>query len=166
MKRLFCLMSIFVLIIFSGCNTNRNTNYVNPDKASKETIKQIVDHLSNDDTEGLKGMFCEKIKISDSLDDELNQAMEFFEGKIDSYDDLTTPNREKIEDGRQVEVRISPSINVTTTTGQTYEIRLNSCLVNVEDEEKVGISEIHMKRSDGKEINIGNYYIVNPISSD
>jgi len=159
-------MSIFVLIIFSGCNTNRNTNYVNPDKASKETIKQIVDHLSNDDTEGLKGMFCEKIKISDSLDDELNQAMEFFEGKIDSYDDLTTPNREKIEDGRQVEVRISPSINVTTTTGQTYEIRLNSCLVNVEDEEKVGISEIHMKRSDGKEINIGNYYIVNPISSD
>ena len=92
--------------------------------------------------------------------------MEFFEGKIDSYDDLTTPNIEKVEGGRQVEVRISPSINVTTTNGQTYEIRLNSCLVNVEDEEKVGISEIHMKRSDGKEINIGNYYIVNPRTSD
>lgn len=161
MKKICYVILATFLLMFSGCRINR----INPDKASKETMNQVLNYLNNDDAEGLKGMFCEKIKVRDSLDDEINQAMEFFDGKIDSYDDLTTPNTEVIEKGRQVEVEISPSINVTTTTGQTYDIIIYMFLVNVEDEEKVGISEINIKCSDGKEITIGNYYIVNPITS-
>ena len=142
--------------------------HVNPDKVSKEQFEQVLDYLSNDDTKGLKEMFCEKIKSSNKidLDKQLDETMEFFDGKVESYDDFTKPNIEKIEGGAQKEVSIMPSATVKTDTGKSYKVRFNAYIVYKEDKEKVGISDIHITTSDEKGLTVGDYYIVNPETSD
>ena len=155
-------MLIFCLVAFSSC-----TN-VNPDKASKEQFEQVLDYLNDDDTEGLKDMFCEKIKSSSEidLDKQLDEVMEFFDGKVVLYDDFTKPNIEKTEFGGPKEISIMPSATVKTDTGKSYEINFHAHIVYKEDEEKVGISEIVIQTDDKEKIIVGDYYIVNPETSE
>ena len=160
MNKIIYIILATILMTFSGCNME----HVNPDKVSKEHMKQVLDYLSNDDTEGLKDMFCEEIKSSDKidLDEQLDEAMKFFDGKVESYDDFTRPNIEKVEGGGQKEVSIMPSATVKTDTGKSYKVRFNAYIVYKEDKEKVGISDIHITTSDEKGLTVGDYDIVNP----
>ena len=160
MNKIIYIILATILMTFSGCNME----HVNPDKVSKEHMKQVLDYLSNDDTEGLKDMFCEEIKSSDKidLDEQLDEAMKFFDGKVESYDDFTRPNIEKVEGGGQKEVSISPSAIVKTDTGKKYKLNFHAYIVYKEDKKKVGISEIIIETDDEETIIVGDYYIVNP----
>lgn len=58
-----------------------------PDEISKETLSQIISCFENGDNSELKKMMSDYIINNDSqLDNEIEEAFDFIDGKIVSYD--------------------------------------------------------------------------------
>lgn len=152
------LYGFFMLttIMLCGCN-------MNPTIAAKKECKNILEFLSNDDTEGLGNMFCNIIVNTYDFDEQVQGAVDFFEGKVVSYDITSTSYMESVRGGKQVDVHTSPYIeNIETDTGEIYTISFYSYLICVKDRNREGISELLIKNSDGETYVLGDYDKVNP----
>ena len=109
-------------------------------------------------------MFCPIIKDNiPELDEQIETAMEFYNGEMISYGSITGGEGETYDEGELVKKRISPRFhNVKTTTGDTYEILFFSWIANNSASNRMGISEIVITNDNGEECVIGDYYLVNP----
>lgn len=86
----------------------------------KSQCEQILDCLGNDDSDGLKDLFCETISSESDFDNQLSEAMDFFDGNIVSYDIQSTGANERLVDGKQSEIHVSPHIcDVITDANKT-----------------------------------------------
>lgn len=159
MKKVFCiLLSAFLLSLY-GCTSN----FVNADSEAKEQCEDLIEYFSNNDTDGIKAMFCTAVAESNNFDNDLLEAVEFFEGEVSSYDIKAIGSDEKTEHGKQVVVHVSPKIwDIKTSAEKSYKLSFYSYIVNSEHEEYVGISEILIENNDGKSFKLGNYSLANP----
>jgi hypothetical protein len=74
------------------------------------------------------------VSSESDFDNQLSEALEFFDGSVISYDIRSTGANERIVDGKQSEIHISPHIcDIKTDKDKTYSIRYYSYLINVED---------------------------------
>ena len=154
---IFFFVLLFILLIVS-CDDNSND-------VSKEKSNELLSYLENNNAEGIKSMFCEIIRSTGQLDEQIEVALEFFEGEIISYDDLirTTNRSQSRERGIITLLSIRPYIkNVETTTDKVYEIWFNADIINVDNESRVGISELRIKDANNNECVIGDFYLVYP----
>ena len=146
------------MLTLCGC-----TSHVDADSQAKRQCSQIMELFSNNYTDGIKAMFCTAVSGSDGFEDDLREAVEFFEGEVSSYDIKAIGSDEKSEKGRQVYVHISPKIrDIKTNSGKTYKLSYYSYLVDSEHEEFVGISEIVIENDDGSSFTLGDYQLVDP----
>ncbi|MDD3137762.1 MAG: DUF5104 domain-containing protein [Lachnospiraceae bacterium] len=142
------------MILFNGCGGPIMYNYAGAEG------KKLMGYLSDGDAESFKAMFCEKTQSTDNFDEQIQMAMDFFDGKIISWDDmiLSGGEEESTRKGKTVIRYISPQINdIKTDTGKTYEILFYGYLVNAEHEDYVGISELHITADDGSECVVGEF---------
>lgn len=68
--------------IFSGC---ANWELVNSEKIAKQNCEDILKYLDNSDKEELKNMFCNKVLSTEDLDKQIEDAIDFFQGKTSSW---------------------------------------------------------------------------------
>lgn len=158
-KKMICAVAALVVVLsaLTGCFGD---NFIDSGYEGQQKSKELLQYLSDNDAEGLKGMFCNTTKSSPDLDDQIQEAMEFFEGKIESHDSLVgiSGGGQSIDDGKTTKLDICPHItNIKTDAGKTYEILFYSYLVRVDDENRVGISEIDITSSDGEKCVVGKY---------
>ncbi len=158
MKKLLFFLSLICCLMSSGCGTKIEDSdyYANGIK--------IIEYLDTNNTQGLKDMFCPIIKDNiPELDEQIETAMEFYNGEMISYGSITGGEGETYDEGELVKKRISPRFhNVKTTTGDTYEILFYSWIANNSASNRMGISEIVITNENGEECVIGDYYLVNP----
>lgn len=160
MKKVVKRISIIFLFasmtfIFTGCFKG---SFINSDKIAKQQCEAVLEYLDNDDVEGLKSMFCNKTVSSLDLDEQIQDAMNVFEGKTISYQALTSIGGRSYENGQITRLDITPSIiNIVTDTDKEYEITFYSYLICVDDRDKEGISKISIKFENGQECIIGEY---------
>lgn len=131
MKKLILFLTLSSVLLFcSGCESER----IDINSETKNQCEQILDYLSSNDSEGLKDLFCETVSSESDFDNQLSEALEFFDGSVVSYDIRSTEANERIVDGKQSEIHISPHIcDIKTDKDKTYSIRYYSYLINVED---------------------------------
>ena len=159
MKMIKKRFTIFVLIIvaftIAGCSIK---GFISPDIEGEKKSKELLQYLSDDDAKGLKSMFCNKTKSSSKFDEQIQEVMGFFEGKITSKDPDIQTSSGSLREGKTNLLNISPYITgIVTDAKKTYTIRFSSYLINSEYEDKVGISELSIKSDDGKECIVGEY---------
>lgn len=154
------LVLIASLVIFTtGCDSQdydikRETN---------EQCSELLDCLSKNDPDGIKELFCTAVSNSKNFDDDVLKAVAYFDGEVSSYDIKSIGSDEKSENGKVVTIHISPKLwDVETSTGKNYKISYYAYLVNSDNPEYIGISEILIKCSDGTEFKLGDYSISNP----
>ncbi len=131
---------------------------------AKEYCENVLRCLEEKDEQGLKNMFCEKITLNSStLDDEIEKAMTFFDGNIESYQNPLYPSNKSIREGICTEYSVSPSIHkIQTDLGKEYDIKFYCNIIDTEHSDRVGISEIVISCNGTKEVKVGDFYIVNP----
>ncbi|MDD3137766.1 MAG: DUF5104 domain-containing protein [Lachnospiraceae bacterium] len=144
---------VAVIIFFNGCGGPIVYNYAGVE------CKKLMKYLSDGDAESLKAMFCEKTQSADDFDEQIQTAMDFFDGKIISWDENVGGGEQKsTRKWKTVMHYISPYItDIKTDTGKTYEILFYDYLVNAEHEDYVGISELHITADDGSECVVGEF---------
>ena len=93
-------------------------------------------------------MLCEMTRESPTIDEEIEVALEFFEGKIISRDKESTPCEESVRNGEIVYLEIAPAINnIKTDKEQIYRVKFYVQVVNAKSPEKEGVSEIVITNS-------------------
>ena len=135
---------------------------INVKKEVNETVKELFGYLSKDDTESIKNMFCTIVSESDDFDEELSKAVEFFEGEVTSYDITAIGSDEKTERGKIMQLHVSPYIwDIETSAGKSYKIRYYEYIVNSDNAQYVGISEIDIECDNGF-FKLGDLYLADP----
>lgn len=138
MKRLF-LGAIFLafIVILTGCDSrvywDGKLKSIDQAQEANMILEDIINALENDDTEALKNVFAIEVQTGTSdLDAQIEEAIEYFEGEVVSYDSVGTPSGgESMREGELVYSGIdnAKSKNVVTTE-DTYTISFSAILVD------------------------------------
>lgn len=155
------ILMIGIIVVISstliGCS-EAQLKVIASDKIAKENCEAILNSLDTGDKEGLKNLFCNKVKSSAELDTQIDAAMEFYDGKTVSYDTILGAGSGSNRNGKIVRKTNNPNIiDIVTDTNKKYDIKFYMYIVCSEDEDKVGISEISIKSDEGKECIIGSW---------
>lgn len=155
MKKLILFLTLSSVLLFClGCEIGR----IDINSETKNQCKQILDYLSSNDSEGLKDLFCKTVSSESDFDNQLSEALELFDGSVVSYDIRSTGANERIVDGKQSEIHISPHIcDIKTDKDKTYCIKYSSYLINVEEPDFQGLSELSIECEDGQIFVLGSY---------
>jgi hypothetical protein len=154
----FTITIILTIIAFTGCSCSRIGDLVIDIRGETDKSEELLKYLSEDDVDGLKSMFCTAISVSSDFDGQIQAAMDFFDGKVVSYDSIQSGGVDKlIENGRTVRLAANPRITgIKADSDEEYEIKFYSYLINDARPDIVGISKlIIIKNSNGKECVVG-----------
>ena len=148
-SKILAVLLALVMIFLTGC-FNSSEEYYTPSEIARQQGQDIIHHIQNKDAEALKTMFCEKIKTRESIDSEIEELFNFIDGDIISYDEPDGSLQSKNTTPKGVKkLGLDGDIsNIKTSTGKTYIITFYSYLVNVEEEEKVGVVGISILDKD------------------
>jgi hydrogenase maturation factor len=158
MKKLFLvIVALSFVLSLSGCNDSRS---VNTRKASHDQAKEILRCLDEDDAEGLKSLFCEKVASSHDLDKEIAEAMDFYEGKSVSFGNIVVRGGDSLRDGEWTDIHIGYLIEKiqTDTDKNEYKINTHSYLINKDNPTCIGITYLHIYNTEtGDKVEIGEF---------
>ena len=97
------------------------------------------------------------ITSNGKIDEEIQNAVDFFDGKIVSYDYVGTPaSSESSRKGELVYAGIGSAVSESIVTDiDTYKISFSAVVINKEKTTQEGIWRIWIRRSDGESVKIG-----------
>lgn len=168
-KRLKCFLLIFLTAFCSGCNPSEPyiqnamdfLSNVGVESTRDETIEKsemyanaILDALKTNKTIKLSGMFCEKVKTSHNVDEEIAEAIKFIDGDIINEGELSgmSESGSSWRDGEKTESYINPRIKqIETDSGKKYDISFFAYIIHDKDMSYVGITRITI-RSENNEV--------------
>ena len=154
-KLLIGLILLLCISLMTGCS---KFSFISSDTKGYEMSKDLLGYLENDDAEGIKSMLCDITKSSSDTEEEIEAALVFFDGKVTSRDEELTGSEESVTNG-QIEYLIFSSYigSIETDKNKTYEIKFYAQVVNTENPNKEGISEIIITDEGGNECIIGAF---------
>lgn len=150
MKIFKCALS--VILICAVCCSLSSCNYIHkklaPYAGTAEKMRNsVMDGFTNQNIEVLKDLFCDEIKNTHDLDEEIQAAFEFIQGNIVSYDlSMYGPSGEEVRDGKVVSKDRSINVEkIITDLDNEYKICFGYYLVNDEHEDRIGITFITIR---------------------
>ena len=173
-KFLFVFLLTLSLTACTGCVENTNVksgnrrsqdrSLINMTDEQVETVDRLMGYFISKDNESLKSMFCEIIRTTGSIDEQIQSAFEFFDSEIVSYSGIQGGAINKAtERGKIIRLAFSPTIrNIETNLGTSYEVKVYSYVVYDKYPNRIGISQITIVDENEKECVIGDFYLVNP----
>ena len=130
-----------------------------PRKEANDLFEEFLVALENNDNSAIKSMFAEDlINSNDNIDEEIQNAVDFFEGKVVSYDYVGTPGSgESYREGELVYACIGNAHTKRIVTDvDTYRLSLSAIIINKTKPTQEGIWRIWIGRSDDEQIIIGS----------
>ncbi len=146
MKKIKIILVCVLFIFLQGCN-DVNVESATPNELAKQQSEAIIEAVVNEDKEALKEMFCQHIKDTHDLDEELRQFFRHIHGEIVSYDepDGSQGFMSTTETGIAI-LRLKGNIeNIKTDAGKSYRVAFNSYDTYVKNEDYVGLSFISIR---------------------
>lgn len=127
------------------------------DSPAEEYAVNVMDCFINEDVEGLKNLFCERVNYGNYLDEEIPKAFEFIDGNIISYDDdISCTSSVAYDEGKVSERYYGPFVdNITTDKNKVYTMNIGLFTVYEKDDRYVGVDVIVIRNSDGDKITVG-----------
>lgn len=132
-----------IVISLSSCQAIEKKLF--PYAGTAEKMRDsVMDCFTDQNVEVLKDLFCDEIKNTHDLDEEIQAAFEFIQGNIVSYDlSMYGPSGEEVRDGKVVLKDRSINVDkIITDLDNEYKIAFNYYLVNEEHKDMVGITFI------------------------
>lgn len=158
MRKISTLL-FFVIITLFLCSCNVS-GILPPSDRSKanDVLDDLLVALENDDKDTIKAMFApDLLKKSSQIDKEIQEAIDFFDGTIISYEGVGTPaSGEEWRDGELTYLRIGSAFTESIITeNHSYELSFSAVLVNKKKPTQEGIWRIWIGKGDGSSVKIG-----------
>lgn len=142
---------LFIIILLSGCHITVNNS------VAKQQCEQIIEYFNNKDIEGLKSMFCEEIKSTHNLDEEIKTVFDTFDGEITSYNLSLSGGGKDVDNGKVTRLEIGPVIeDIHTSSNKNYDISFTSYVV-YKEKNMEGMLFLYLFDENGKRYDIGEY---------
>ena len=159
MKKITTLL--FLAIILSFLCSCGFSGILPPSDRSKanEVLDDLIVALENDDKDTIKSMFApDLLKKSSQIDKEIEEAIDFFDGTIISYEGVGTPaSGEEWRDGELTYLRIGSAYTESIITeNHTYELSFSAVLVNKKKTTQESVWRIWIGKEDGTFVKIGS----------
>ena len=148
-KLIIVLLSVFFLV-GTGCE--------NVGKAGEKKYKEVINCLSEDDSEGLKNLFSIESQKNKDLDSQIEAGMDFFDGKLVSYSYINVVDGNSVVNGETVEEHYTAtSYEVKTSKDKVYMILVCAYSINDDYPDRIGICEIDIHDEDENICKIGEW---------
>ncbi len=160
MKKLFLI--IILCLFLSACNKSnvfQDSNTHSQEKEANLILSNLLTYLENNDTSAIKDLFADNLIInSDTLDNEIQQMVEYFDGKVISYKKIGTVAGEiSYRDGKVTySVASNAHTNEIVTDSCTYKLSFAAILVNDDNKASEGLWRIWIGKSDNDYLIIGS----------
>lgn len=155
MKKLAILMIIITSLFLSGC---RNVESYSQSNEANKILIIIIDALENDDSETIKELLApDLLTQSNTIDEEIQAAFDYFDGNILSYKNVSTPaGEESYRNGNLTYSCIGNAVSksIVTDTG-VYKISFSAVLVNEGKKTQEGVWRIWIAKEDEDGVVIG-----------
>jgi Domain of unknown function (DUF5104) len=154
-KTVLVFLMILLALLVPACKPG----YINQSTESHDQAVEILRCLDEEDAEGLKNMFCERIATTHDLEEEINSAFEFYQGKSTTFPDLSVGGGYWTVDGEYVDNHLEYSMrDIITGEDEQYDIYTHSYLIYKDDPTCVGITYLKIINTETDErIIIGEY---------
>ncbi|MBD5145605.1 MAG: DUF5104 domain-containing protein [Ruminococcus sp.] len=155
MKIKAIVILLITSVIICGCTNN---SIESPSQIARQYADDILYCFDNNDISKLKALFCESIANSHDLDTEIQEAFEFFNGKIVSKGKSIGMSEGGVlkENGKISKQTVHPNLlNIVTDNGSEYSIYFCAYLVYENHDENIGITYINIFNSENEKISIG-----------
>ncbi len=142
MKKILCVILLIInMVSMCGCANGAPNEF----KEGKSLALEVLRCLDEEDTESLKSLFCEEVQSTHNLDEEIKEAMEYYDGKTVEYRNIQIGGGDSVRDGKIVKLDIVPVVrNVETDAQKKYNIAIHSYLIYEEKPSCVGITYINI----------------------
>lgn len=136
MRKIF-IFPLIVIIVTTLCSCSKTNS-------SNITVKgqcdEIIRCFNEKDSDGLKSMFCETVKKTENLDEQIENAFDFIDGEITSYDYLIGSESKSVDEGKVTKKRVYPWITeILTDKNRKYEMQFDSYIIYENKDEAIGI---------------------------
>ena len=146
-RMLYLCMIILCNFLLTGCqNIKDSESHVN------DYCETVYNGFKEKQKEEIIALFCDKGKTDHDLDNELSEAFDYINGNITSYESFSEgPSGKSYRKGELVKYDQTAVIaGVSTDTGHTYRIAVNSLNVYPDDLNLVGIQRIYIREFDSE----------------
>lgn len=164
-RTIICILSLSLTAFLGGCgildiadNVIDNIKSQSELPSNLETAQELIDCFNNKDTSALKEMLCERSQNLDDIDEQIQDAFDFIDGNVTSFDENVTGSEGKsTRHGTTTELDRFFSIDdIVTDAEQEYSIYVSENLIYKNDSKREGITQITIENeSDESEIKIG-----------
>ncbi len=150
-----------MVISLTGCNVAEQIsirlNMLNSETINLETTENVLNSFSEKDKNALKGLFCEKTRGLEDIDEQILAGFDLFKGKVASFDDhIMAYEGSSIENGEITFLERAWNVfDIVTDEGKVYEFYIEVYVTYEGDKKREGISQITITSSDGAELKIG-----------
>lgn len=137
---------LIISFLFSGCGhflSELDERLENSQSAVGGKMGvEILRCFSEKDSEGLKEMFCSRIKNTHDLDSEIEEAFAVIDKPIISHEPFSIGGEESVRDGDVTESYIYSTIHdVVVSEGKKYDVFFSAYLVK-NKEDMIGVTRI------------------------
>lgn len=146
MKKIFVMLSIFVLLLTScslggpqmNCTTKTDRQIAN------NTLEQLLDAIQKQDKDIIKYLFSRKVNEEvGELDNDIIDLLNFFQGEIISFDDWAGIGTDSLKEHGKIRTELQSSYSVKTSSREYY-IAIKECTVDTFNLNNVGIMSIYI----------------------
>ncbi|MBO5449119.1 MAG: DUF5104 domain-containing protein [Ruminococcus sp.] len=164
---IFCVLML--LFIFSACSNDISEiskSSFNKNIGLNDYGQTTIDAFINDDIETIKNIFCKNVSDSHNLNDEIQNAFDFIDGNIISYEKINSEETGGTRrDGETIRrTGFSDIVGIKTDSGKSYEILLLCVLEYSEDVSHIGVQDISVYEVNYTSENYLSYDIINKIT--
>ena len=159
MKRVKVFALLLLAAFSSGCSHVQNVmeflTDVGVETTQDETVEKstiyadaILSALKTGETMNLSNMFCEKVKPSHNINEEIAEAIEFIDGEIVDDGELSgvSESGSSWRNGEKIESYINPRIKqIETNSGKKYNISFFAYIIYENDLSYIGITRITIR---------------------
>lgn len=152
MKKVFGLIFLLIVILFSGCNLVEAIEITNNDsEIVKSRSEEIIRCFDERDSESIKKMMCsETISNVSDIDEQIQSAFEIYEGKSESYEVVYAGMAGSMQEGVWTDKHTSVKIkDIATDSGGKYIISYTEYFIYDDDENRVGVIAISLRNDNG-----------------
>ncbi|MDR2163717.1 MAG: DUF5104 domain-containing protein [Clostridiales Family XIII bacterium] len=134
--------------------------YTDTDVQARALTRKLLGSLQGGDREKLKSLLCEKTLSIEGIDEQIDEAMRFFEGEITSTGIELNGGARSRRNWRYTAIHIYPCISdVKTDKGKTYEVNYSARLIYDKDKSQEGVMKIRITdEANGRTCTIGEYW--------
>ncbi len=156
------IIIIALCLFLTGCDTSyffQEENFHSQETEANLILDKLLIALENKNNNEIKNLFAnDLINSSNTLDDEIQKMIDYFEGSIKSYKEIGTVAGEvSYENGRVTFSRIGNALSdEIITDNYTYQISFAAILVNENNNASEGIWRIWIGKNESDYLIVGS----------